>query len=169
MAADPAGSGIPIPADGAATHEDIDMTTRKPRARRVNPTPVATSQPVRKLFLAGLGAVALAQKQGEKVVSTLIAEGEDLRARTIRFTRTVEHDVRRAVTGAGHRVKRAVAPVRRRAERVVGELEAGLGERVGGLLGRFGVPSKGDVEELVARVAELNRQVRASSRRQPRA
>jgi hypothetical protein len=37
------------------------------------------------------------------------------------------------------------------------------------LLGRFGVPSKGDVDELVARVAELNRQVRASTRKGARA
>lgn len=146
------------------------MVTRKLKVRRTRAAaPVVANDAARKVFLAGLGAVSLAQKQGEKVVTTLIEEGEDFRARTIKLTNTVKRDVRRAVSGAENRVKRAIAPVRARAEQVVSDVETGIGERVGGLLGRFGVPSKGDVDELVARVAELNRQVRASTRKGVRA
>lgn len=146
------------------------MVTRKLKVRRTRAAaPVVANDAARKVFLAGLGAVSLAQKQGEKVVTTLIEEGEDFRARTIKLTNTVKRDVRRAVSGAESRVKRAIAPVRARAEQVVSDVETGIGERVGGLLGRFGVPSKGDVDELVARVAELNRQVRASTRKGVRA
>ena len=38
------------------------------------------------------------------------------------------------------------------------------GHRIGDVLGRFGVPSKGDVEELISRVADLNKQVKTRKR-----
>ncbi len=146
------------------------MVTRKLNVRRTNASaPVAANEAAHKIFLAGLGAVSLAHKQGEKLVTTLIEEGEDFRARTIKLTNAVKRDLRRVVSGAEVRVKRAIAPVRARAEQVVSDVETGIGERLGALLGRFGVPTKGDVDELIARVAELNRQVRASTRNGARA
>jgi poly(hydroxyalkanoate) granule-associated protein len=127
------------------------------RAREAN-------EAARKFWLAGLGAVSLAQKQGEKVLNTLVEEGEDFKARAEKFAATVGKDARRAASNAQKRVKGAITPIKQRATKAVREFEGGISERIGGVLGRFGVPSKSDITELLSRVSELNKQVKGSTR-----
>jgi poly(hydroxyalkanoate) granule-associated protein len=119
----------------------------------------------RKFWLAGLGAVSLAQKQGEKIVETLVDEGEEFRAKAEKLARTIVKDARRSAESIEKQVKGYVSPLRQRAVRAVREIETGFGDRIGDVLGRFGVPSKGDVEELISRVADLNKQVKGSGRK----
>ena len=71
---------------------------------------------------------------------------------------------RKAANDVQKQVKGTVNPIKARAENAVREVEGNVGERIGSLLGRFGVPSKSDIEELLGRVSELNRQVKTSTR-----
>lgn len=122
----------------------------------------------RKFVLAGLGAVSLVQKQGQKAIDALVAEGEGFQARTRKFVRTTNNDARKFGANVRKRVAGYIQPIRTKAMKNVANVEHAIGERVGAVLGRFGVPSKGDVQELLTRVAELNKEIKGGARRATR-
>jgi poly(hydroxyalkanoate) granule-associated protein len=119
----------------------------------------------RKFVLASLGAVSLVQKQGLKAIDTLVAEGESFQARTRKAVKTANNDARKAVNGVRKQVVGLVNPIKQRAIKNVQQIEASISDSVGSVLGRFGVPSKGDVQELLTRVSELNKEIKASTRK----
>lgn len=129
---------------------------------------VQANEASRKFVLAGLGAVSLVQKQGQKAIDALVAEGEGLQARTRKFVRTTNNDARKFSANVRKRVAGYINPIRAKALKNVETVENAIGERVGAVLGRFGVPSKGDVQELLARVAELNKEIKGGARRTAR-
>lgn len=129
---------------------------------------VEANEASRKLVLAGLGAVSLVQKQGQKAIDALVAEGEGFQARTRKFVKTANNDARKLSTTVRKRIASYVNPIRAKALKNVQTVENAIGERVGAVLGRFGVPSKGDVQELLARVAELNKEIKGGARRTAR-
>jgi len=139
----------------------MSKQTKTRRAARVR----TTEETARKLWLAGLGAVSLAQKQSAKLVETLVDEGEDFKARSEKYVARVGRDVRRAAGDAQKQVKGFVTPIRKRAEETVRRFEGAVTDRLGELLGRFGVPSKTEVEELSVRVGSLNRKIKTSPRK----
>lgn len=118
-----------------------------------------------KLILAGLGAVSLVHKRGQQAIDTLIAEGESFSARTRRAVRAVNNDARKAASNVRKQVNGLVTPFKQRALKNVQQVEASISDGVGAVLGRFGVPSKGDVQDLLTRVSELNKEIRASTRK----
>ena len=140
------------------------MVTKQIKSKRTTRTATA-NEASRKVWLASLGAVSLAQKQGNRIIETLVEEGEQFRARTNKTTATLVKDVRKAANDAQKQIKAYVTPIRQRAVKAVRQVESNIGETIGDVLGRFGVPSKHDVEELIGRVAELNKQVKTTSRR----
>lgn len=127
--------------------------------------PTQTSEASRRFVLAGLGAVSLVQKQGQKAIDTLVAEGESFQARTRKAVKTANNDARKAVNGVRKQVAGLVNPIKQRALKNVQQIEATISDGVGAVLGRFGVPSKGDVQELLSRVSELNKEIKGSVRK----
>ena len=125
------------------------VKTRKTAAAKVDGA--------RSLWLAGLGAVALTGKQGDRLYTRLSAEGRSLRQRG-----------EKAIGGARKtveaRVTRAVKPLQRRFDRQATKLGSHLERNLGRGLARLGVPTKAEVEELTQRVASLSRKVRAAAR-----
>ncbi len=124
-----------------------------------------TSEASRRFVLASLGAVSLVQKQGQKAIDTLVAEGESFQARTRKAVKTANTDARKAVNGVRKQVAGLVNPIKQRALKNVQQIEARISDSVGAVLGRFGVPSKGDVQELLSRVSELNKEIKGSVRK----
>lgn len=124
-----------------------------------------TSEASRRFVLASLGAVSLVQKQGQKAIDTLVAEGESFQARTRKAVKTANTDARKAVNGVRKQVAGLVNPIKQRALKNVQQIEATISDSVGAVLGRFGVPSKGDVQELLSRVSELNKEIKGSVRK----
>ncbi|HWT15511.1 MAG TPA: phasin family protein [Patescibacteria group bacterium] len=122
----------------------------------------------RKFVLAGLGAVSLVQKQGQKAIDALVAEGEGFQARTKKFVKTANSDARKLSNSVRKQITGYISPIRAKARKNVENVETAIGERVGAVLGRFGVPSKGDVQELLARVSELNKEIKGGTRRTAR-
>ena len=125
----------------------------------------AATEPTRKLWLAGLGAVSLAQKQGTKLVETLVDEGEQFKARSEKYVAGLSRNARRTASDVQKQVKGFVTPIRKRAEDTVRKFEGAVTDRLGELLGRFGVPSKTEIEELSERVGTLNRKIKTSPRK----
>lgn len=146
------------------------MTRKTVTSRR----PVATTPTARNVWLASLGAMSLARKQGEKLVTALVEEGQAIQARSDRLRSGVAKDVRRQVNQATRQVKGFVNPLVRQASQVAGDIQNGIGERLTEVLGRIGVPNRQDVADLTARVTSLGgkvkaRNAKATARRRPAA
>ena len=140
------------------------MASKQIKSKRVTRAATA-NETTRKVWLASLGAVSLAQKQSNKIIETLVEEGEQFKARTEKTTSTIVKDVRKAANDAQKQIKAYVTPIKQRAVKAVRKVESNIGETIGDVLGRFGVPSKNDVAELIDRVSELNKQVKTNTRR----
>ena len=68
--------------------------TRKQAVTAKNPTDQA-----RAAWLAGLGAVSIAQKRGGELFSTLTSEGMDFKTRTQKLAQAFRADARKLVKG----------------------------------------------------------------------
>ncbi len=91
----------------------------------------------RRVLLAGIGAVALAQEEVEDFVNRLVERGE-----------IAEKD--------GKKLVRDVMEKRKKEAR---KAEEELDKRIEQILGRMNVPSKADIEDLSAKITALTKKV----------
>ncbi|QQR72472.1 MAG: phasin family protein [Holophagales bacterium] len=110
--------------------------------------PKELKESVNKVWLAGLGALALAEEEGSKLFKSLVKKGE-------------EYEVRgKAEIGKEFgKLKDIVVEVRGKAGRAIEEVSGKVGDKVDdqvtAALARLGVPSKDEIATLTARVEEL--------------
>lgn len=121
----------------------------------VKATQTASIDNVEKIWLAGLGAFSIAQKQGSEILDGMIREGRSFQLRTDKFARKVSGEIKTVV-------KNRVAPVKRRLATVRSAAETKLELGIGRVMSYAGIPSKADVDALIARVDKLSRQLRAA-------
>jgi poly(hydroxyalkanoate) granule-associated protein len=95
------------------------------------------SETMRKVLLAGMGAVALAQEEMEAFVAKLVERGE-----------LAEQDG-----------KKLVRDVMEKRKKETKKAEDQLDKRVEELLDRMNVPSKSDIEALSAKITALSKKV----------
>jgi poly(hydroxyalkanoate) granule-associated protein len=105
------------------------------------------------IWLAGLGAFSKAQGEGGKLFETLMREGSSLEQKTRKIATGTVGEVRGAV-------ETGVTQVRERTQETWDKLEQVFENRVSRALGKLGVPGRKDLDELIKRVDELNREVR---------
>ncbi|MRD47217.1 poly granule associated protein [Caenimonas koreensis DSM 17982] len=104
------------------------------------------------IWLAGLGAFAKAQEEGGKVFEALVKEGTSIQ----RKTQAVAEE---KITEATSRMASMATDISSKASGQWGKLEDIFEERVAKALNKLGVPSSKDIDVLVARIDELNRNV----------
>lgn len=104
------------------------------------------------IWMAGMGAFARAQEQGTKLFEGLVKEGVSLEHKTRKFATGKVDEVRDAV-------ENKVEQVKERATDTWEKLEGIFETRVSRVLNKLGVPGRGEMEALIARVEELNRAV----------
>lgn len=107
-----------------------------------------------KLWQAGVGAVTIAQKNVGEAVNTLKTEGTKIYQKTSTLLDGTLGDVRKQVGGVVSQVQGTVTAN-------LSWVEEKVSVGVGSMLGRLGVPSKADIQDLSKRVAELSKQVKA--------
>ncbi len=118
----------------------------------------------REVWLAGLGAMSLAQKEtgkiggkalekGSKLFDQLVKEGSKLEQSTRKNVDTTTDDI---LGGIEQRVDR----VRQKAANNWDKLESVFEDRVARALGRLGVPTADEIQELINEVNHLSREVR---------
>ncbi len=95
------------------------------------------AETVRKVLLAGIGAVALAQDEIEDFVNKLVERGE-----------IAETDGRKLI-------KDVTARRKQQAQKAESELD----KRVEEILGRMNVPTKGEIEALSTKITALTKKV----------
>jgi poly(hydroxyalkanoate) granule-associated protein len=129
------------------------MATKKIKGKKA-----VTAAPVdkaRALWLAGLGAVSIAQKQGGDLFAGLIVEGKDFQTRSQKVAGKISADTR-------PQVKSAVATLRTRVRGNVKKASAAFQRGIAVALAQLGIPSKADIEELTQRVTALSRQLKTA-------
>ena len=104
------------------------------------------------IWLAGLGAFAKAQGEGGKLFDGLVKQGSQLEQKTRQIVGKVDE-----VRGA---VESGVTQVRERTQETWDRLEQVFETRVSNALAKLGVPGRKELDELLKRVDELNREVR---------
>lgn len=104
------------------------------------------------IWAAGMGAFTKAQSEGGKMFETLVKEGVSMQKRTQAMAEERISEVTNKVSHvAGDMTTKATAQFDR--------LEGIFEERVAKALNKLGVPSSKDINELVARINELNKAV----------
>jgi poly(hydroxyalkanoate) granule-associated protein len=95
---------------------------------------------LRKLLLAGIGAVALSRDETEAFVNRLVERGELAQKDAEKLLREVQSKLRRSTPNVGAQ-----------AEKVGSRVEQGMED----FLNRLNIPSKRDIEDLSAKIAQL--------------
>jgi poly(hydroxyalkanoate) granule-associated protein len=98
------------------------------------------AQSAHKIWLAGLGAVAMAEEEGEKLFKNLVEKGQDMESRG------------REQVG---KAKDAVGGVKTVAESYWDTFEKTLDNKITSILHRIGVPTKDEIGTLTRKVEEL--------------
>jgi poly(hydroxyalkanoate) granule-associated protein len=152
--------------------ESLELTTgaatmvkkTKPAAdtsKADNQLAAAVKDSAQQIWLAGLGAFAKAQEEGNKVFEALVKEGKDIQKRT----RASAEEKLGAVTGRVGNVAGNLGTVAgslsKQATDSWDRLETVFEERVARALNRLGVPTNSDVQALIARVDALNASVQS--------
>lgn len=114
----------------------------------------AIKESAQQIWLAGLGAFAKAQEEGSKVFEALVKEGSSIQQRSKAFTEEKLGEV-------GGMVSQVANDVAKQATHSWDKLEQVFEERVARSLKRLGVPTNRDVQDLIKRVEELNKNVQA--------
>lgn len=115
-------------------------------------TPVAANirESANHIWLAGLGAFAKTQEEGEKLFQSLVKEGEK-----------VEKQAKKIAEARFEEAKGKVVEFRGKASQQFDRLEELFQERVAQVLNRLGVPTQEDIQELTKRVEALNESIMA--------
>ena len=99
---------------------------------------------LRKMMLAGVGAVAMSRDETEQFVNKLVERGE-----------LAQKDAEKLLREVQGRLRQSSPNVQGQAERVTSRVEHGMEE----FLNRLNIPSKRDIDDLSARVAQLTARV----------
>lgn len=120
----------------------------------------AIKESAQQIWLAGLGAFAKAQEEGNKVFNVLVKEGNAIQKRTMRVT----EDKVNEVTGT---VSRLAGRIQKQAKGNWDKLETVFEQRVERALTRLGVPTSKEIATLTQRVEDLTASVHKLSGARP--
>ncbi len=134
------------------------------RARKATPQS-ALIENVQQVWLAGMGAIARAQKEGPAAFTDAVGEGLKLLERS---RSSAEQAIRDVFESAQDTVQTRFGSARDQATETWDNLESLFQSRVQKALNQLGVPSAEEIRVLSRRVAELNDSVQALSAKQVR-
>jgi poly(hydroxyalkanoate) granule-associated protein len=139
----------------------VGSKTRKARAKATR-SPGDVIENVQQIWLAGMGAIAKAHKEGPAAFQDAVAEGLELLTRS---GSSAEQMIRDAFESAQGSVQTRLGSARDQATETWDNLETLFQSRVHKAMQQLGVPSADEIRLLTKRVAELNDNVKALSAR----
>jgi poly(hydroxyalkanoate) granule-associated protein len=132
-------------------------TTRKPASPATAGKVVKDS--ASKIWLAGLGAFALAEEEGGKLFHNLIDKGKEFEETGRQQLDKAREKVEELAENARERFESATEDVRERAGSTWDRVEKRWDERTARTLKRLGVPTRDEIGKLTRRIEELTRLV----------
>jgi len=132
----------------------LQKTTAKKVAPEASAAPLAgaVKESAQQIWLAGLGAFSKAQQEGSKVFEGLVKEGLSIQ----RKTQAVAEE---RIADATNRMTTMANGITSKATGQWDKLETIFEDRVSRTLNKLGVPTAQDIDALIARIDELNRNV----------
>jgi poly(hydroxyalkanoate) granule-associated protein len=127
------------------------------KSRSESQLAAAVKDSAQEIWLAGLGAFAKAQEEGQKVFKALVREGTSIQQRTMKVTEDRVNNVTAKVT-------KVAAGLQKQANGTWDKLETVFEARVERALTRLGVPTNKEITSLTRRVEELTRSVESLTR-----
>ena len=112
----------------------------------------SVKESAQQIWLAGLGAFAKAQEEGGKVFDSLVKEGVSIQRKT-------QAAAEEKISEATSRMANMATDISSKASGQWDKLENIFEDRVSKALNKLGVPSAKDIDVLIARIDELNRNV----------
>lgn len=145
----------------------LKSAKNKPAPSISDALPRSIMESAQQIWHAGMGAFGRAQEEGTRLFETLVKEGSTLEQKTRKLATGKVDAVRDAV-------ENRVGAVKERASDTWDRLEKVFEDRVQRALTRLGVPGQEELQQLTARVNELNAELRrlgggATSSRKPAA
>ena len=125
------------------------MPTRKTTSKNVQQE---IQESAHKIWLAGLGALSAAGEGSTRLFQQFVEKGEGVEKEGRKRVETSVDDARARIDS---RVRSAKGQV----ESTVDEVLSKVDERLTEALHRFGVPTRGEIQNLTRRVEELNKKV----------
>lgn len=108
-----------------------------PSTKKVSTKQPALRESAERIWLAGLGALALTEEQGSKFFKNLVKKGEEFDKET------------------RSRLDKQVALVRQAPTTAMKRIEGGVEQTMTGMLHRFGIPTRREIHSLTRRVESL--------------
>lgn len=132
----------------------LQKTTAKKTVPEASAAPLAgaVKESAQQIWLAGLGAFSKAQQEGSKVFEGLVKEGLSIQ----RKTQAVAEE---RIADATSRMSTMANDITSKATGQWDKLETIFEDRVSRTLNKLGVPTAQDIDALIARIDELNRNV----------
>jgi poly(hydroxyalkanoate) granule-associated protein len=130
----------------------LQKIASKKSADATTPLAGAVKESAQQIWLAGLGAFSKAQQEGSKAFEGLVKEGLSVQ----RKTQAVAEE---RISDATSRMTTMASDITAKASGQWDKLETIFEDRVARTLNKLGVPSAQDIDALIARIDELNRNV----------
>lgn len=127
----------------------------------------AIKESAHEIWLAGLGAFAKAQEEGQKVFKALVREGSTIQQRTAKVTEGKMSDVSDRVNDVTSKVTQVASDLQKQATGTWDKLEGVFEKRVERALERLSVPTKKELNALAQRIEELGQNMAKSTRATP--
>ncbi|TLY53576.1 MAG: hypothetical protein E6K53_00510 [Gammaproteobacteria bacterium] len=113
------------------------------------------AEQIHRIWLAGLGTIAIAYQRGGEWFARVVEEGRDLQARSTTFAQEAAADLQVHATGI-------FAPLQSRFEKQAAQYGTKIESGVASILGKLGVPAKREIEQLNRDIAALTRKLRTA-------
>jgi poly(hydroxyalkanoate) granule-associated protein len=127
------------------TAEEIEVNVRQidEATPAANPT-VQVVEVLRKLMLAGVGALALSREETEQFLNRLVERGE-----------LAQKDAQKLIDETFERFRKTTQPQANQLQSNVANLGVQVESGLEQFLNRLNIPSKRDIDELSAKIAQL--------------
>lgn len=110
-----------------------------------------------KIWLAGLGALSVAEEEGSKLFNSLVEKGEGFEKRG-----------KKGLDKVASTLEDGVDTAREKADKAFGKIGKGFDSRVAETLNKLGVPSRMEIQKLTRRVETLTKKVDALNKKPAR-
>ena len=139
----------------------LARTTAENVQKDLADTAGTVKESVQSVFLAGLGALALAEEEGSKLFSKLVRKGEKVALPGFGAARVqqIRKQLDDATDSATDAVKGRVSDAKYVATETADKLEDRVNDAVATVMKRIGVPTREEVSELTASVERLTKHI----------
>ena len=144
-----------------ATRKATRKTTRKTTRRKKSAPDLQAkvAQSANRIWLAGLGAFALAEEEGGKMFRSLIKKGAEYEEKGKDQLERIREQVESLAGLARNKATQVAGKVEKGAGKAWGRVGDNVDDAVGAALSKVGVPTKDEINKLTRRIEDLTQLV----------